>query len=122
VSYESILTFTAEEWDYHWTMAALQVKDTIEKKGRKTYDLPSVLVVDVSRLGETSRLLSPEGLTKFQEVLDNCDLGNLRGALLVRTTLTSQVIEPLRWHDDELVVLAAGAMVLREHGKPLAGT
>lgn len=95
VSYQSTLTFTEEEWEYHWKMAALQVKDKVEKKGKKKYQLPSVAVVDISRLGETSRLLDADGIARYQQILDTCDLGNLRGALLVRTTLTSQVIEPL---------------------------
>jgi hypothetical protein len=97
VSYQSVLVFTDEEWTHHWKMATLQVKDTLEEKGRKPYSLPSIVVVDVSQLGETSRLLSAEGIAKYQDVLDNCDLGNLRGALLVKTTLTSRVIEPLCW-------------------------
>jgi hypothetical protein len=78
--------------DHHWNMVALQVQDTIKKKGGKPYSLPSIAVVDVSRLGETSRLLSPEGISKYQDVIDNCDLGSLRGVLLVRTTLTSRVM------------------------------
>jgi hypothetical protein len=61
VTYQSVLIFTDEEWDHHWKMATLQVKDTIEEKGGKPYSLPSIVVVDVSRLGEASRLLGPEG-------------------------------------------------------------
>jgi hypothetical protein len=38
----------------------------------------------------------------------------------VRTTLTSRVIEPLCWRGDESVILAAGAVIFGEHGKPLA--
>ncbi len=79
-------------------MVALQVQDTIKKKGGKPYSLPSIAVVDVSRLGETSRLLGREGISKYQGVIDNCDLGNLRGVLLVRATLTSRVIEELLIH------------------------
>jgi hypothetical protein len=122
VTYESPLAFTEEEWDHHWKMVALQVQDTIKKKGGKPYSLPSIAVVDVSRLGETSRLLSPEGISKYQGVIDNCDLGNLRGVLLVRTTLTSRVIEPLCWRLEESVRLAAGAVILGEHGKSLVGS
>jgi hypothetical protein len=103
-------------------MVALQVQDTIKKKGAKPYSLPSIAVVDVSRLGETSRLLSPEGISKYQDVIDNCDLGNLRGVLVVRTKLTSRVIEPVCWRLDESVCLTAGAVILGEHGAPLAST
>ena len=42
---------TDDQRDHHWKMAALQIKDPIEKKGRKTYGLPSIVVLDVSRLG-----------------------------------------------------------------------
>jgi hypothetical protein len=88
-------TFTEEEWEHHWKMAALQVKDTVEGKGKKKYESPSIAVVDISRLGETSRLLGADGIARYQQILDDCNLGNLRGALLVRTTLTSRAIEPL---------------------------
>lgn len=67
----------------------------MEDKGKKRYESPSIAVVDISRLGETSRLLDADGIARYQHVLDACNLGNLRGALLVRTTLASRVIEPL---------------------------
>jgi hypothetical protein len=95
VAYQSTLTFTEEEWEHHWKMAAWQVKDTVEDKGRKNYDTPSIAVMDISRLGETSRLLGTDGIARYQQILEACNLGNLRGALLVRTTLTSRAIEPL---------------------------
>jgi hypothetical protein len=38
-----------EEWEHHWSMAARQIKDPVENKGRKTYKLPSIVVLDVSR-------------------------------------------------------------------------
>jgi hypothetical protein len=110
VAYDSVLTFTEEEWEYHWKMAAMQVKNTVEGKGKKRYDSPSIAVVDISRLGETSRLLSADGIAKYQQTLDDCNLGNLRGALLVRTTLTSRFIESLCARIDgpeELAALAA---------------
>jgi hypothetical protein len=91
-------------------MAAWQVKDTVEDKGKKKYQSPSIAAVDISRLGETSRLLDADGIARYQQILDSCNLGNLRGALLVRTTLTSRVIEPLRARIDgpkELAALAA---------------
>jgi hypothetical protein len=37
---------TDEQREYHWKMAALQIKDPIEKKGLKTYGLPSIVVLD----------------------------------------------------------------------------
>jgi len=46
---------TRDQWDHHWKMAALQTKDTVEKKGRKAYALPSILVLDISRLGTRAR-------------------------------------------------------------------
>jgi hypothetical protein len=95
VAYQSTLIFTDQEWEHHWKMAARQVNDTVERKGKKKYQWPSVVVVDISRLGETSRLLGADAIARYQQILDDCDLGNLRGALLVRTTLASRVIEPI---------------------------
>lgn len=119
VVYQSTLTFTEEEWEHHWKMAAWQVKDTVENKGRKKYDLPSIAVVDISRLGETSRLLGADGIARYEQILDACNLGNLRGALLVRTTLTSRAIEPLCARIEDPVQLAALAALLT--GNPYGG-
>jgi hypothetical protein len=121
VAYQSVLTFSAEEWEHHWNMAALQVKDSVEGKGRKRYDSPSIAVVDVSRLGETSRLLTPEAIAKYQEILDSCELGNLRGAMLIRTTLDSPLVQPIAHRLDDSVRLGGAAVVLGEFAKPLAG-
>jgi hypothetical protein len=49
VTHQPLLT--AQERNYHWSMAALQIKDPIEKKGAKTYKMPSIVVLDISRLG-----------------------------------------------------------------------
>lgn len=120
VRYESALMWTKAQWAHHWKMAALQVKDTIEKKGKKSYSLPSIVVVDVSRLGETSRLLTDEGIAAFQAVVDGCDLGNLKGALLVRSVMTAETLVPVCWRlVDEPAGLAVAAVILGEHGKPL---
>jgi hypothetical protein len=107
VAYEPTAMFTQEEWEYHWKMASMQVKDTIEGKGKKKYAWPSIAVVDISRLGETSRLLDADGIARYQQTLDECNLGNLQGALLVRTTLASQVIEPLCARIENSAQLAA---------------
>lgn len=114
VTFQSPLLFTSEEWEYHWNMAAYQVKDTVEGKGRKNYDAPSIVVVDISRLGETSRLLTADGLARYQRIIDDCDLGNLSGALLVRTTLTSQFIEPLCYRADDAVRSAILPLIFGE--------
>jgi hypothetical protein len=119
VTYESLLGFTDEEWDYHWAMAARQIKDAIVKRGRKSYALPTIVVVDVSRLGETGRLLSVDRVRKLQDVLDACDLGGLRGALVVRSTLASRIIEPLCWRGDESVLSHVGSVIVGQHGVPL---
>lgn len=58
-------------------MAALQIKDTVEKKGRKAYAPPSILVLDVSRLGYVGQVPAGPWTAKFQDVLDGCDLGHL---------------------------------------------
>lgn len=109
VTYESLLA--AEEWDYHWEMAARQIQDTIEEdKGPKTYALPSIVVLDVSRLGEAGKTPRGPWTSKFQHVLDTCKLGNLGGALLVRSTLTSQVLEPLCWRGDSSLLPAVRAV------------
>lgn len=119
VTYESVLRFTDEEWDYHWAMAALQIQDAIVKRGRKAYPLPTIVVVDVSRLGETGRLLSVDRIRKLQDVLDDCDLGGLRGALVVRSASPSRIIEPLCWRGDESVLTHVGSVVLGQYGMPL---
>ena len=95
VTYEWLLT--PEEWEYHWSMAALQTKDPIENKGRKTYVLSSILVLDVSRLGYAGQMPAGPWTGKFQDVLDACDLGNLGGVLVVRSQLTSEHVEALCW-------------------------
>jgi hypothetical protein len=83
VTYDSLLT--PEEWEHHWSMAALQIKDPVENKGRKTYNLPSIVVVDVSRLGYAGQMPAGPWTGKFQDVLDACNLGNLGGVELART-------------------------------------
>jgi hypothetical protein len=112
VTYESLLT--DDQWDYHWKMAALQIKDTVEKKGSKTYALPSILVLDVSRLGYAGQMLTGPGIAKFQEVLDGCELGNLGGVLVIRSQLTSEILEALCWRGENSLplALAVGAVLL----------
>jgi hypothetical protein len=110
VTYQSLLTDA--EWEHHWKMAALQIKDPIQKKGKKTYAIPSIVVLDVSRLGWAGQQPLGPWTSKFQNVLDACDLGNLRGALVVRSELTSQNLEALCWRGDNPVVVAAGAVLL----------
>jgi hypothetical protein len=79
-------------------MAAMQTKDPIENKGRKTYALPSIVVLDVSRLGSVGREPAEASWTgKFQDQLATCQLGNLDGALVVRSELDSEILEPLCW-------------------------
>jgi hypothetical protein len=112
VTYESLLT--DDQWDYHWKMAALQIKDTVEKKGSKTYLLPSILVLDVSRLGYAGQMLTGPGTVNFQEVLDGCELGNLGGVLVIRSQLTSEILEALCWRGENSLplALAVGAVLL----------
>jgi hypothetical protein len=45
VAYESPLMSTEEEWENYWKMAAMQVKNTVEGKGKKEYQSPSIAVV-----------------------------------------------------------------------------
>jgi hypothetical protein len=115
VTYEPLLT--DDQWEYHWKMAARQIKDTVEEKGRKTYGLPSILVLDVSRLGYAGQMITEAGIAKFQEELDGCELGNLRGVLVVRSELTAEFLVPLCWRSDASlpVALAAGAVLLGSH-------
>lgn len=119
VTYESVLRFTDEEWDYHWAMAARQINDAIVKRGRRAYALPTIVVVDVSRLGETGRFLSVDRIRKLQDVLDDCDLGGLRGALVARSAFPSRIIEPLCWRGDESVLSHVGSVILGQYGMPL---
>jgi hypothetical protein len=110
VTFQPLLT--TEEWDYHWKMAALQIKAPIEKKGAKAYGLPSIIVLDVSRLGAAGQQPLGPWTGEFQEVLDACDLGNLGGALVVRSELTSQELVPLCWRGDSSLSVAVGAVLL----------
>jgi hypothetical protein len=119
VTYESVLRFTDEEWDYHWAMAARQIEDAIAKRGCKNYALPTIVVVDVSRLGEIGRLLSVDNIRKLQDVLDNCDLGGLRGALVVRSASPSRIIDPLCWRGDESVLSHVGSVIFGQYSMPM---
>lgn len=111
VTYEPPLT--REQLDHHWKMAALQIKDPIEKKGQKDYAVPSIAVLDVSRLGSAGQMPDDGSWTgKFQDVLDACDLGNLSGALVVRSELRSEMLQPLCWRGEKPLALTAAAAVL----------
>jgi hypothetical protein len=46
-----------------------QIKDPVENKGRKTYTLPSIVVLDVSRLGYAGQMPAGPWTAKFQDVL-----------------------------------------------------
>jgi hypothetical protein len=98
VAYESVLT--RDQWDHHWKMATLQIKDTIEKKGRKAYALPSTLVLNISRLGYAGQVPARPWIAEFQHVLDGCDIGNLGGVLMTRSQLTSEALEALCWRGE----------------------
>jgi hypothetical protein len=37
---------TDDQWEHHWAMAALLMRDRIESKGRKQYAMPSITAVD----------------------------------------------------------------------------
>jgi hypothetical protein len=65
-------------------------------------------------------LLTPEAIAKYQGVLDGCQLRNLHGALLIRTTLDSPLVELVSYRIDDSVKLGAAAVVLGEFVKPLA--
>ena len=112
--------------DHPWKMTARMIQDRVEEKGRKSCSLPSILVLDASRLGEAGRM--PPGIrrlsdlfgetpvepwtTEFQSMLDECELGQLDGVLMVRSDLQSQVIQPLCWRGETLpdhVVVEAGS-------------
>ena len=115
VTYESLLA--EDQWEHHWKMATMQIKDRVKEKGRKSYALPSILVLDVSRLGYAGQMLTGSGIEKFQEVLAGCELGNLGGVLVVRSELTSEILEPVCWRGNGSlpVTLAAGAVLLGSH-------
>jgi hypothetical protein len=99
---------TDEQWEHHWKMAALQIKDRIEKKGSKPYALPSIVVLDVSRLGAAGKVPADASwMGKFQDVLDGCELGNLSGAVVMRSKLVSELLHPLCWRGDDQLVAAA---------------
>lgn len=111
VTYEPPLDDKLQE--HQWKLGALQIKDPVEKKGRKTYGLPSIVVLDVSRLGSAGQAaIDPSWTGEFQAVLDACDLGNLSGALVVRSQLTSEQLEPLCWRGEQWLAQAASAVLL----------
>ena len=111
VTYEPPLA--DDQSEHHWNMAALQIKDPIEKKGRKTYGLPSIVVLDVSRLGPAGQAPVDASWTrKFRDELNACELGNLSGALVVRSELTSEILQPLCWRGEESLAAAAAAVLL----------
>jgi hypothetical protein len=110
VTYEPPLT--DEQWEHHWKMATLQVKDPIEKKGRKAYARPSIVVLDVSRLAAVGKAPADASwMGKFQDALDACELGNLSGALVVRSELLSENLHPLCWRGEKTLVAAAAALL-----------
>jgi hypothetical protein len=134
VNYQPVV---GEQWtDNHWEMAALMIKDRIDKdKALKTYSLPSILVLDVSRLGNAGQMptgirnlaelftggTKPPWPTEFQAVLDGCELGNLNGVLVVRSHLGARTIEPLCWRlDGSPAVTAAAAAVCLGDQMPAA--
>jgi hypothetical protein len=49
---------------------------------------------------------------QFQEALDSCELSNLGGVLVVRSQLTSEILEALCWRGDSslAVAVAIGAV------------
>lgn len=125
VSYQSLLG--DDESDHHWKMAAKMIKDTIEKEKADTdYSLPSILVLDISRLGNAGKM--PPGVrsvadlftgakkepwtTEFQAELNKCNLGKLKGVLIVRSNLRSQTIEPLCWRGEESPATSAAVQAV----------
>ena len=67
VTYEFLLA--PEKWEHQWSMAARQIKDPVENKGRKTYTLPSIVVLDMSRQGYAGQMPAGPWTAKFQDVL-----------------------------------------------------
>ena len=65
----------------------------------------------MSRLGWAGQQPIGPWTRKFQDVLDACDLGNLRSVLMVRSELTSQNLEKLCWRGDDSAAVAAGAVL-----------
>jgi hypothetical protein len=111
VTYE--LPLRDDQQEHPRKMAALQIKDPAKEKGRKTYGLPSIVVLDVSRLGSPELVPADASWTgKLQEVLDACELGNLGGALMVSSELTSDLLQPLCWRGEEPLARAAAAALL----------
>ena len=59
-------------------------------------------------------MLTEAGTAKFQEVLDGCELGNLGGVLVIRSQLTSEILEALCWRGEPSLplALAVGTVLL----------
>ena len=107
------LPLADDQQEHQSKMAALQIKDPVEKKGRKTYGLPSIVVLDMSRLGSAGQAPAEASWTgKFQDVLDACELGNLGGVLVVRSELRSEVLDPLCWRGEQPLAQATATALL----------
>jgi hypothetical protein len=75
--------------------------------------LPSIVVLDVSRLGSAGQEPAEVSWTgKFQDVLDACKLGNLGGVLVVRSELRSEVLQSLCWRGEQALAQATAAALL----------
>lgn len=111
VTYESPPTWDDSWLQHHLKYASMQVRDTIVKKGARIYDEPSIVVIDVSRLGEVSR--SDDGVWNLalSAELESCDLGNACGVLIVRTVLNSRDIVELAWRGSDALRPAVSAVL-----------
>lgn len=111
VTYESPPTWDDSWWGHHLKYASMQVRDTIARKGAKTYDKPSIVVIDVSRLGEVSRSSDAAWHTALTAELASTDFGNAGGVLVVRTVLTSRDIIALAWRGSDALRPAMAAVL-----------
>lgn len=73
----------------YWSTLARQIITSVQEKASKTYTIPSVLALDISRLGWCGKWPIDVSWTKaFDDVLDkDCTWGPLTGVVLFRSWL-----------------------------------
>jgi hypothetical protein len=118
VAYQAMHTLDDGAWEHHRRLASMQIRDKVKEKARKTYDKPSIVVLDVSRLGEVGRSDDAAWTEALTAELHACDLGSVGGVLVVRTVLTSRAIVPLAWRGEPDLLQAAGAVLGGEQLRP----
>lgn len=97
--------------DKHWLGVAKELTSSVWEKGSKNYPVPTIAVIDITRLGETSHWPAdeiPKNLTG-QITIDNA--GSLEGVILVQSgflqsaavTILEKWVNPAKSYGVEMV-------------------